>query len=576
MSYLTEAFSKLDILNEDTFDVSADGIAELKEFEDSDDEQDFIDIIDLDAETEEDLKDSYIGKVILDCNICHSKLYKDPAEITISDDGEEVNVDETCPYCQSTDGFKIDGQIQEYIPTEVTVDVEEKTPDSEDIDDDEKTESLNEAANPENAEVNALIKDLVNGDNKRYAAAKKQLAKLGYDLEVDSTARKEFGREHFGDNITIVNRDTGRKIYANVNNAWKLNDVVNATGGKQAHQIKYNKYGKNIDKNKVRDFDYKNFLDTDRKQEAEPKTAVQQFKDDKQFVKDNEYTINKGIAAKDRLSAVRSKLNDRKNKEESLTESIDTEAFEKDFYSRNYGGAAIMDMRDGIAEISTDDSKTLYKIARDYNVDDSNIWDSAAAHGLFIKIPEEFDSLKESMENIKVETENETITVKSEPKEEIKEEVIGDVTPETETEIESDVDEIAEDPYTETDVDLEEFDEDSFDGLGESYLKEVYENVNSYKTTKVEATPSKIFVEGLITFNSGKTKKTNFVFDANDVTKNNKYRFTGCNKQITEGKKAFSIKGSIDNKKFITESFTYNYSTKDTDGKSRRLYGTVK
>ena len=37
----------------------------------------------------------------------------------------------------------------------------------------------------------------------------------------------------------------------------------------------------------------------------------------------------------------------------------------------------------------------------------------------------------------------------------------------------------------ESEEDIEDFDEESFDELGESYLKEVYDNVNSYKTTKV-------------------------------------------------------------------------------------------
>ena len=86
-----------------------------------------------------------------------------------------------------------------------------------------------------------------------------------------------------------------------------------------------------------------------------------------------------------------------------------------------------------------------------------------------------------------------------------------------------------------------------------------------------------LIVEGVITFNSGKTKKTSFVFEAKTATKNNKLRFIGENKQITRGRKAFTLTGTLnENKSFITEKFNYNYMAKNAEGKSRRLYGTLK
>ena len=48
-----------------------------------------IDIIDPDANNEDELSDSYVGKVVLDCSVCHSKIYKDPSEIVI-DEVEEL------------------------------------------------------------------------------------------------------------------------------------------------------------------------------------------------------------------------------------------------------------------------------------------------------------------------------------------------------------------------------------------------------------------------------------------------------------------------------------------------------
>ena len=113
-SYLNENFKPFSALSEDTFSVTRDGLEDLKDFIDDDITDETIDIIDTEASTEDELQDSYIGKVILDCNVCHSKLYKDIEDIHIDEESNNVNVDEECPYCYSTDGYKIVGKIAEY------------------------------------------------------------------------------------------------------------------------------------------------------------------------------------------------------------------------------------------------------------------------------------------------------------------------------------------------------------------------------------------------------------------------------------------------------------------------------
>ena len=83
-------------------------------------------------------------------------------------------------------------------------------------------------------------------------------------------------------------------------------------------------------------------------------------------------------------------------------------------------------------------------------------------------------------------------------------------------------------------------------------------------------------LEGLIKFNSGKTKKTSFVFESSTITKSGKAKLIGENTQISRGKKSFTLTGSLKNNKFIAESLNYNYRAKDAgSGKSTRVYGTV-
>jgi ribosomal protein S17E len=122
------------------------------------------------------------------------------------------------------------------------------------------------------------------------------------------------------------------------------------------------------------------------------------------------------------------------------------------------------------------------------------------------------------------------------------------------------------------DVLLEEFDENKFDRLAKKYLNEVYNNITSYVTKqgKVDNNSNKIIIEGTITFNSGKTKDTVFIFEAREITKKGKVRFVGINETFTK-KKAFTLVGTFEDSKMLSESLTYSYKVED-----RKVYGQVK
>lgn len=195
------------------------------------------------------------------------------------------------------------------------------------------------------------------------------------------------------------------------------------------------------------------------------------------------------------------------------------------------------------------------------------------------------EGLKEDFQRVDIETDKETMTMESHedggvtvtttPKkddEDLGNEVIAPVDSEVEAEIKANA--TADDDALD-DIDVDEFSEDDFDELGESYLKRVYENVDSYKTVKGLLNGNKIQLEGIITFKSGKKAKTSFVFESHRTTKKGKHKFLGENASISSNKKAFVITGDIKDKKLCVESFTYNYSAKGNDGKSKRLYGTV-
>ena len=117
-SFITQAFKQFGEMLDEELEI--DGVKEVPVYEaDTDSIHDFldtagedesVDVIDLEAETVEDLKQSYVGKVVLDCNVCHSNIFLDKDEVVVDENGV-ANVDMECPYCISNEGYTVIGKI---------------------------------------------------------------------------------------------------------------------------------------------------------------------------------------------------------------------------------------------------------------------------------------------------------------------------------------------------------------------------------------------------------------------------------------------------------------------------------
>lgn len=173
---LHEAFKMLDALNEEMFDTSLDGINSLADAMEGDNSEDIIKITDVDAETEEDIQDSYLGKVILDCNVCHSLRFADKGSIEIDDSGI-VNGEEVCPYCGEASGFTVVGQIEEF-----------EDGDGQEIEDDEKLDD--NASEPEE-------KDTTEGTTKNESMKRRGFRKQLHEggKSVDFSKIKKLGKK---------------------------------------------------------------------------------------------------------------------------------------------------------------------------------------------------------------------------------------------------------------------------------------------------------------------------------------------------------------------------------------------
>lgn len=131
-NYLNEAFKQLRLLEQD-FDmttVDTGKVDELKAFVADDvDIPEEEEIIDVEAETEEDLEDDYIGRIIVKCNCCNALYYKKPEDVVVVDG--ECNLDDVCHVCHQDAGYTIIGKIEPYVETEINVDVEPKVEEGE-------------------------------------------------------------------------------------------------------------------------------------------------------------------------------------------------------------------------------------------------------------------------------------------------------------------------------------------------------------------------------------------------------------------------------------------------------------
>ena len=112
---LMEAFKALDQLNEDVFSVDAEGIKKLNDFMQNDDSVDELSVFDIDSTEDDVIRDDEEcneGDMILDCCVCHSKVFKPISEVVVDEESQIANAGEECPYCFSVEGYKIVGQVK--------------------------------------------------------------------------------------------------------------------------------------------------------------------------------------------------------------------------------------------------------------------------------------------------------------------------------------------------------------------------------------------------------------------------------------------------------------------------------
>lgn len=533
-TYIQEAFRQF-YLTEDAeeFSLNVSGPDDSASFLDiinsAEDDETISDVYDLEAEAKEDLKQSYIGKVILDCNVCHSNVFFDKADVT-EDESGLVCKDIECPYCMSNEGYTIIGEVKPFAeegseeleePIEGTLDKEDilSDDDSEEILDDEESIDIdNEVANEDDIDLEDEDEDEDEELEEEYL---KSSEKLNPSKELSEGAKLDKVKELDG-NDSISGEET--PIDGTQGEGLKSNDEIRGP--------KYKEFKEACEKplkeqqGKVDDREFKICSDKDGEickvtGEGEAKKTVAEFKrqDKKSGRKGTKYTY-KEIT------------------NESLAESIED------------------------VSITTDDETMTMSTKEDGGV----VVETSPK--------EEIDTIESDILN----GDEMIAPLEPETKVEIEDNIEAD--DEAEDTLEDDL--FEEEPVDEVPVDeepvedIEDFDSESFDELGESYLRRCYENVNSYETSKIsQQVDGSYLIEGRIGFDSGNVKNTQFVFNKNTDSQG-KLKLEGYNNQISKGKKTFKLNCSVEDKTIVCESLNYNYKGKNDLDESVRVYGTVK
>ena len=114
-------------------------------------------IVDLNAETEEDLLPSYVGKLIMQCPQCMTLFYKNEEDVEKSEENPDVvNLNEPCQHCGNSSGYSLIGKVdtvgedeaaqydvEDFDENELNLDFEDETAEAEDVEEPaEETEEV--------------------------------------------------------------------------------------------------------------------------------------------------------------------------------------------------------------------------------------------------------------------------------------------------------------------------------------------------------------------------------------------------------------------------------------------------
>lgn len=521
-------------------------------------------IVDLDAESPEDLQPSYVGKMIIQCPQCMTLFYKDPSDVVHSeDDPDTVNVGEKCQHCGNEEGYSIIGKVGEVTPEEaekfeeVPEETAEETPAEEPAEElpeneseeaaaeEESSEETQEEELPELEEEPAEEEKLTESKNILEEQVKNALAEEAEE-ETEEPAEEaekeeepeEEAEEEGDDEADEKEEDEEEKPEEEKTPLDVIKDKVDIHSKEDTIVIAEKGQLDNPEAPKI---EVK--VSEEEKEILEPEFHEEE--PEEEHAEDDQEELNESAKESDLSKKLKEHndyietLQDEIKKEEEAIKVAKNE-FIKKLHENNLASLkAALDKaipEEVKAEEAIDDLPTPEEAAEELPDSKTELTEQLDAKEMPIKESASEVSDSEIKELLNSEEFNTPIS-------------------------DEEVDRIIEDEKNLKEGKsksvfemLEDFDEASMNSCMTKALTEVYSNVKNFEMTECSLNESSLVVEGKINFNSGKARETSFVFTEGKEPK----VLCGINEDLDKNG-SFNICYGIDNNKMFVESLKYSY-----------------
>lgn len=544
---IQDAFKSLDVLLEEKQEAvfSVNSVKEMEEadqfLKDVENSEELEVIVDPEAVDEEDLKDSYVGYVILRCNTCGTPIFKPEEEIRFEEevfdaDGENnteveektdiiVNEEDECPHCHNTDGYTIVGKVAPFEkPEEETIKEEEPEVEEPIEEPQEPTPDIDAEEVEEKEEVEESLKEDI--DISKLNESETPAIQFA-DIQNDSALYNQEGEEGIIRAIVaLYDKHYGDPEW---DQAWKNYQAT---------------YRNPMD-------EYAHFADTDS---IRGKLA--------EYVSDYIYTEEGGCGPmggeKPEVSGDRL----------ALESQGPTEVYE--FYDD--GKIRLINLDSLVFSSDWNDGDDPLEIYDTWNIamTPEELIDNGFGWWQF-KNPEKF--LAGYNRIVHDDWYNDDDYVLDEAKKQKEPKPLPKRAIEKECEVCPNCEE--EKTLNENKVAFNTLNAENVNTLINKYLKETYDNVDTYELKSINNDNAKYYCEGVIKFKSGKEKASRFIFENAKYLTRGKVVLNGLNETFSKSSKAFQLKGTIQENIFNAESLTYQYNAKNLN-ESVKVFGKVR
>lgn len=559
---LMEAFKALDQLNEDVFSVDAEGIKKLNDFMQNDDSVDELSVFDIDSTEDDVIRDDEEcneGDMILDCCVCHSKVFKPISEVVVDEESQIANAGEECPYCFSVEGYKIVGQVKASGEEEASESDEDSIQDEPDVAEEVLEVPVSDLDSDEEDEVQESVKDriikcrmkdrrigesvdLLTKDNTIASLLRDNMDKLSGITDVNELRDAIMDLVNESD---IANKPAALKLKRDLYSKKSVGALLSTIGTYMTGE-KVIKIGRNSTKSRKESFKHRRTIK--ESEDSDFQSAKDMWEREDPDFDFEEYVDEFYFSAVDELS--------KKYKDLDVEPSIQSgmgAVFAS--YTRNDGKKmeASWDYQYELGSLESafmnaTSSKDFITAVKSFI--EKKLKNASEIEESFVK-SKSFKSRKESFKHRRITENVDTIKITSDDIT-----ISMDSDNDEDKSIEGTNDNFIVEPVSDEakeQIDFNSIDRESAEDAIEESLKESFGNVKFFRCSNIVPRNNRFIVEGVIGFNSGRKRNTNFVFKPRKITES-KVIFKGYSKELQESVKSMSLVCRNRGKKCIAES----------------------